>query len=422
MDSDDEIDISTPPRAQAMKGVFQWILWLIVFITFFVLTAVFDFDITWALLAVVGVAVLAFLGWIAWFVVVKRGALTWMRLAQKPARLFARGDAEAAERAFSQALARARRFAPNDHRRGVMLCELAMYAKNQGRYDEAIDLYEESVDILGRDLARQPMDYFVALNNYAICFIHLKDHDSAQQILEKVVDLTLATRTRGTAFKIQLQQIPAIEFVLHLNLAFLFIEMNELAEAKLHLEDADALWPELPGRARTNYGDHHIAIWTLWLYSSGRFAEAESELAEAANPDYPACLRLFARLCLVRQDFKAAEAALRKHQQGEKKKGTLHRPEFVEHILDLAECQFGLGDFDAALAAVAEARSLVDEFKLPKGAAWLRTLQTWIVRATERGQGELVEALQKEIDAIPPRTPEQAIKVLEKFRVHRRNL
>ena len=418
--SDDEIDISTPARANSLKAIFQWVLWFVIFLMLLTLGTVFEVDVYSLILYAFATAIVLVLGWIWWSVIVKRGALTWMRLARKPARLYARGDAEGADRACADALARARRFEPDDHRRGMMLCEIAQYVKNQGRYPEAIALYEESVDILSRSLAHQPMDYFVALNNYAICFIHLKDYEAAQGILEKVVDLSLATRKRGHGgISMQARQIESIEFVLHMNLAFLLIEMRELDEAQLHLEESDAILPTLPRGVRRAFQDHHCAIWTLWLYSAGQFAEAEAELAKASDPNYPACLRLRSRLLLVRQDFAGAEAALRQHQDGEKKKGTLHRPEFLEHILDLAECQYGQGQLDAAFGSLEEAHRLMRDFDLPRDAVWMRAVHTWLNRARQHGQHELAQALQAEIDSESKEPSSRAIKVLDKVRVRR---
>jgi tetratricopeptide (TPR) repeat protein len=300
-----------------------------------------------------------------------------------------------------------------------MLCELAMFVKHQGRQTEALALYEESVGILAKHLATAPFDYFVGLNNYGICFIHLKDFESAQRILEKAIDMILAARKReADRYAVMpLQQVQTLEFVLHLNLAFLFMEMHELREAELQLRDADALEPLLTNKAQAGWEDHYIAICAMWEFEASNYVEAEREIAQARNPEYPACLRLRARLQLAKQQFAEAEDLTRRYFAFEKKKGTLHRPDLLKATLELAEALFGQGKRDDALAAFQEARSIVADFALPHDAEWGKTLEVWATRARQLDRLELADALEKELAAISAR-PSKAIMILEKFRVH----
>ena len=298
-----------------------------------------------------------------------------------------------------------------------MLCELGIFARLQGRMAESLELGEESVEILAQNLATEPFQYFVALNNYGICFIHLKDHATAQSILVKAVDLMLAVRKREAdkLTAMPLKSVQLLQFVLHLNLAFLFIEMNELAEAEGHLREADVILPMLAKRLRADWHDHYIAMCGLWEFESGSYAHAEGELARALNPNYPPCLRLRARLHLARQDFAQAELVQRAYFVEESKKGTLHRPDLVKATLELAESLFGQAKQDEAFASLQEARSIVADFALPADAEWRRTQEKWLQRARELDKADVIAELEAELQKTPT-AAEQRITILEKFR------
>jgi tetratricopeptide (TPR) repeat protein len=421
--SDAEIDISTSSSVQWMNPNVNWMHWTLWFVIVTVVMAIYflvdsDWSVGWMLVATPGLLVVGMVGCVTWILAVRRGIFTWMRLARQPSLAMTRGDAAAAERTYQKALERAGRFPAQDHRRGLMLFELAGYAKNQGRYPEAKRLFAECVEILGQHQRLAPMDYFVSLNNYAVYFIHLRDRAAAQVILEKVLDLTLMTK-RGSDDKIVVlpYQIQEIEMLLHLNLVFLFIEMCELAEAQHHLQEADSIVVGLKKRSRAKFHDQHIAMRAHWKYASGKFADAGSEVEKAHNPDYAACLRVRAKLHLIRQEFSEAEQVLGKYFDQEKKKGPLHRPELRDQTLDLAECLFGQGKHEPAFLALQEARAIVADFALPLDAGWRKTLEAWLQRARELGKADAIAALDAELQKIPAKAT-QAVTILEKFRIH----
>jgi tetratricopeptide (TPR) repeat protein len=416
--SNADIDISTSATSQWLNPKVNWIVWIVVFgyaIGLYVLSRM-EWLSAWQAAAAPALVIPAMLGWFTWILVVRRGIFTWLRLARQPALLISRGDAPAAERAYQRALERARRFPAQDHRRGLMLFELAGYAKNQGRYPEAKALFEECVEILGLHQRSAPMDYFVSLNNYAIYFIHLRDHAAAQRILEKVLDLTLMTKKSSDDVALPFQ-IPGIELLLHLNLVFLFIEMRELAVSQHHLQAADSIIVGLNKRGRARFHDQHVAMRALWKHASGQFADAGSEVEKAHDPDYVTCLRVRAQLHLIRQEFSAAEQLLGKYFDQEKKKGPLHRPELRDQTLDLAECLFGQGKHEPAFLASQEARAIVADFALPLDAGWRKTLEAWLQRARELGKADEIAALDAELQKIPAKAT-QAVTILEKFRIH----
>jgi tetratricopeptide (TPR) repeat protein len=414
-----DVDISRPLWSQWLRPKVNWVWLIVCVVATFVFFALNEqiVRLGWWIMLLPAALVLLFAAWLAWQLIVRRGVFTWMRLATLPARMMARGDAEGAERALGKALARARRFAPDDHRRGLMLLELAGYVKNQGRYAEAEALFEEGVGILAHHERSNPLDYFIALNNYAICFIHLRDHAAAQRMLERALDLTLVRSKGGqTSFAVTPVTAGGLELVLHLNLVFLFIEMHELAEAEDQMEEAEVIF-DRPGKARRmRFGDHYRAIRALLRFAQGRFADAADELDQARNPNYPACLRARAKLDLVRQAFAEAEQGLRKYLDVERKKGPLRRPELRDCWLDLAESLFGQGKHDEAVTAFQEARSIVAQFALPAGLEWRRALERWLSRGRERGRAELVVGLEAELQALRA-VPQQGIAVSDRLRV-----
>jgi hypothetical protein len=416
----DEIDISKPPPSEWLSPM-NWFSWLLavagMLVGSLILGQIEGDAHDWVLWSLPPLVIGALAVWVLWRPIFRRGVFTWMRLAVRPAKLMALGDAAGADFAFQKALARAHRFGPDDARRGVMLIALADFAKNQGRYDEALALYEESVAILGRHSRARP-DYFVALNNYAIVFIPLRDYATAQEIMEKAIDLMFAAKkVRGSPFVTLPQQVVGIEFLIRLNLAFLFIEMDELAEAASQLREADTIFAEMPNRTSARFYDQYVAIRALHKFVSGRFADAESEIKRAKNPDWQACLRVRARLALVRQNYAEAERHLRKLFELERKKGTLHRPELREHRLNYAESLFGQGKFDEAFSALLECLAIVNDFKRPTDAAWRKTCEIWLQRARQHGKADVAASLEVEVQKAPT-APEQAIMILEKFRIH----
>jgi tetratricopeptide (TPR) repeat protein len=408
-----DIDISKSPLQRLMQPKVNW-LWLIVFAA--TLFAVFllgqlELHAGWLLLILPG----AVIGYIAWDLIVRRGVLSWRRLSVAPARAWARGDAPGAEQALQKALARARRFGPADRRRGLMFVELAGYLKSQGRYPEAQPLYEDASTNLAHHRRRSPVDYFVALNNYAIYHIHRRDFAAAQTLLERVFDLTLVYKKEHED-KVIPFPYHHFNFTLHLNLVFLFIQMGELAEARYWMAEADALCPTVPRRNQTVYHDHYRAIRAFLLFMLGRFADAASELDQVKNPEYAPCLRVASKLQLVRQEFAQAEETLRRYIDLEAKQGVMHRPELRDYYLDLAESRFGQAKHDEALAAITAARTLVADFALPADTAWRRAMQTWLGRARALGRTEAAAALEAEVQQLAL-VPEQGITVSPRLQV-----
>jgi tetratricopeptide (TPR) repeat protein len=283
--SEPEIDISKPGN-RTVRIYVGFALLSMAFLGL-LLFACLEPTATLILVSVLGVGVLGISGLVAWNVVVRRVLFTWMPLATHPARLMAQNQVAAAEAAFAKALARARHFPSGDPRRGLMLAELAMFAKNQGRMAEAKTLFDESVAILAEHQKSVRAEYFTALNNYAVYFVHLRDHASAQRVTEKALDLTLLAETQGISSGILSGQLRPIQFLLHMNLAFLFIEMAELDEARKWLLGAQRIYPKLSKRTQAFWGDYFVSLRAQAMCAVTRFADAEKELAKARSYRFP---------------------------------------------------------------------------------------------------------------------------------------
>jgi len=410
------VDMKAPaPRGLQAKGGLLWVMIFCVLMVVLLLQGDLGWGVGWLLL--VPVAILALFGlWLAWMLVVRRGVLTWMRLAWAPRKAVARGDIAEAERACTRALARANRFSPQDHRRGLMLVELAGFVKGQGRYKEAKTLFEESVAILAHRWQSAPLDYFIALNNHAVYYIDLGDYTSAQRILEQVLDLTLFWKKRRQAKRPGAAQwAPMLELVLHHNLVVLFVQMDELAEAAAHMEELDRIFPKLSRRQEARLGDQYHGTRALLMHALGRYADAVAELKQASNANEPVCLHVRAKLALVQMEFAEAEQLLRQGLELEKKKGSLHRPNLRDYSLDLAESLFGQGKHQEAFAALQEARTLVADFAMPAGPLWRRALVRWLQRARELSYADLAALLEADLqqaDAV-----EQAITISPRLRL-----
>jgi hypothetical protein len=143
-----EVDISKSTTTQWVRRQIRGSLWFYVSLgAGFLPWLLVYWGAEWMSLAPLGLLVLLLVGIFIWLLI-RDGTITWMRLARAPAKSMARGNVAEAERFFGKAWERARRFSGQDHRRALMLGELAQYAKNQGRYSQAKALFEESVDIL----------------------------------------------------------------------------------------------------------------------------------------------------------------------------------------------------------------------------------------------------------------------------------
>jgi tetratricopeptide (TPR) repeat protein len=414
-----DIDIAKSPlqRLLSLRIKTNWLSFVVFSALIFVLWLLgnLEWDTRWALVLLPAVVVGCIGSYLAWYLIVRRGVFSWRRLVQAPAKAWARGDAAEAERALQKALARAERFGPEDHRRGLMLVDLAGYLKSQGRYPEAQALFADAVAILARNWRRNPIDFFIALNNYAIFHIHRRDFPAAQALLEKVFDLLLLYKKERDDKEVSFPY-HIFNFTLHLNLVFLFMQMGELAEAQYWLAEADAVYRDVPSRNRTVYHDHYRAIRAYLLFMLGQFADATIEVDVAKNPEYAPCLRVRSKLLLVRREFAQAEETLRRYIDLEAKQGAMHRPELRDYYLDLAESRFGQAKHDEAFAALAEARTLVADFALPADPAWRRAMQTWLGRARALGRTDAAAALEAEVQQLAL-LPEQGITVSPRLRV-----
>jgi tetratricopeptide (TPR) repeat protein len=346
-----------------------------------------------------------------------RISLAWRRLAQLPARMMARGDAAGAERAYERALARARAYRASDFRRGAMLYELAGYVGNQGRYPEAEALFEESIEFLADKAGPQRAHYFCALNNLAVLLLHKKDYPGAQRLFEKALVLIPTMKRNAPSLFLALSSSDKyLEFVLHLNLSHLAVQVKQLDEARWHLEQADVVLRSISRLQRRSVHDYCLGCWCEWKCAAGLYEEAWDDCARARDPNHAAILFIRARVELARKNYPQAEKFLRKRWEAERKKGTLHRPDLLASTLVLAESLLGQGKHVEAFAALQEARSIVADFGIPRDAGWAATLRTWLEQAQQLARSADAAALEQELGAIPTMTS-TAVIALDRFRI-----
>jgi tetratricopeptide (TPR) repeat protein len=366
----------------------------------------------WAVpIAIVGTLVVTLL-------IYARFSLAWTRLASLPAREIARGDFAAAERAFQAALARAMRFPPTDERRGVMLFTLAGFLANQGRRQEARNLFEQSVEVLSHYKDWKGINHLIALNNFAAFLMTSNEYADAQRILHKVIDLipTMKKTEDGQVVYQLGVQVEEIELISHLNLAHLLIRLGEVKDSETQLDASDVLYAGIKRLRRRFFHDAHLAQRCLWHCAAGNFQAAWLASDRFLDPTFPVCTQVRGRVHLERKEFVQAEKQFRLHFENERQLGTFHRPELLEVTLDLAEALFGQSKHADAFASFEEARAIVADFALPADHAWRKALATWLQRAKDLGRTELAASLEKELAQVSA-TPLQAITILEKFRI-----
>jgi tetratricopeptide (TPR) repeat protein len=388
----------------SLDGLLSWLGVLGLFIALGYLGAP-----VWLLLTI---PVLLIVGAVVWFII-HNGHLTWMRLAQAPARALARGDTVAAERAFAAALARTRGFPPHDYRRGRMLIVLADYLKGLGRFSEAIACYEQAVEALEPHLQSSPMYYFIALNNLSAYFIDVENYADAQRFLETLLVLSLVWTKGG--IKADAHASQAVDLVLHLNLVLLFVRLEELPLAAMHLQEADALFRK-HARPQKWLADGYRGVRALLLLAQGRDTLAADELSKVQDPENLTCLAARAKLRLARGEFTQAERLLRKYLRLVGKRGSTHRPDVRRQVLDLAECLFGSGKYDEAFCALEEARAITRDFPLPASNSWRKAMAEWLRRAQQLGRITDIAWLEDEVRAAS-KVPEQTITISPRLRI-----
>lgn len=359
--------------------------------------------------------------WIAWNYFVREGVLTWLRLAFKPAKLFAKGDPVAAEAALELALLRARRFGQTDPRRARMLILLATYLGNQGRPTEATRLYEEAAAILEARADARPWDYFVSLNNHAVIHIDLKNWHVGREMLEKLQDVTLDVKKQASEEpnRFAATDTRAVDFMIHVNLARIYLDLEQNAEAGRQLASAESLLEVLNKKDQAVMHDTLLCMRGECELLAGREEACRRILDQAQDSMSPSCIRLRARLFLRAGNWSACAQELAQFQHAQRKVMASRHPIFADVLLDEAECAYNLGDGDKGFALLGDARGLASVFEMPRPAAWRRSLAPWIERATQSGRSDLARELATE--AQPDPVEATSIMELESFRRRREN-
>ena len=340
------------------------------------------------------------------------------RMAEKPAALFAAGEEDEAKAAYRLALEQANRFASGDCRRGVMFYTLARYAANQGRRDEAEDLFAKSIRTLTEIRKDEPGAYFTALNGYAQFLIHGRRYDDSQPILESILDLAIPTARKVGSRPAQYEKMDLwqIEFLAHQSLAYLFLALNEPDLVFLHLLPMENVLPTLWQDQRDRCQGPVLVTKCLWLLLKGQPKKARAAIEAVTDRKTPFLEYAQTKLALAFGEFEDAAEHSRNHLAWARTLGPLHRPEVVDSLLDAAECKFEMGEKIEGLKRFREACEIVVDFALPTDAAWVMSVGIWLQRARDLGKEEMAVAFEAELGRASA-LPVQAITIFEKFRI-----
>jgi tetratricopeptide (TPR) repeat protein len=333
----------------------------------------------------------------------------WFYLAQRPAKEWARGRREAANRAYQKARAYAQKLPKSDSRRGVMLDALANYLANCGRRKEAAALFEECIALLENCAPKWKLNFFNALNDFGTFHFYARYFKSAQRLYELALD------TLPSLKKVDQPNFDTdMETILFLNLIALFLQMNCLPEAENLLDDVDPLIAKASRANRKTFADMALARRCLLHFARGDYDSVERDADRAYNPKMVAQARY--KVLLARGKFTEAEAMIRETMQAANTPPDVRYPWNLEPLLDLAEAQYGQGKHDGAFGSFEEARNMVAEFALPPDTLWRTALATWAARARTLGRSDLAAVLGAELTTATA-IPDQAITILDRFRV-----
>lgn len=415
-------DSVEPPSIRSRDPGFSWawtaVILLLMVVSFFLFIRPEDLGtgINLRMVLVVCSPLLALGLGFAGFVFFKYWILTrWERLAYRPSVLLARGDAQAAERAFENLKVRAQGFPRMDVRRGTLLAGMCVYLANKGSVRESIAMFQECLEVLTRHAQTAPVPYMYAMETYAMVLVQVKDYAEAQKVEEKIQDwIPVAKKRLGNVVMLLYDEW---ELSVRLRLTCLFIQIGALAEARRQLNQARGFLGAIQGERKQFFHDHILACSAMLKHAEGDFFEAWRDCEQIGDAEDPFTLTIRAKISLARQQFSQAEELLRRRLDLWWPNTTRRHPALFDPTLDLAEAQFGQAKHADAFVSLQEARSIAADFALPPDSAWKETLQTWLQRARDLGNTDLAASLDAELQKIPEPV-DRAITILEKFRVH----
>jgi tetratricopeptide (TPR) repeat protein len=356
-------DIARPKRGLAftvlsrVSGVVALVLWIAVF---YLGTNRLSW-VWWfcAVLIFVGVVVV-----FAW----QKGAFTWMRIANRPGKLYLRGDRDAAQGAFEKALEVAdHRFGPDDHRRGLMLFVLADYSANMAQAERAEALFQEALRILARGIERRPFEYFYCLNNY--CAMHLKwkrysKGHALAELASQVIEPHLWRKP-----------LTFPDLIIRFNLAVACILLEQLDDAEHICIELATAAAAAPWRIRRQGPSLVLPLRARLACARGRFDEALHHCAGTEDRFQITRLPRCQALVGLHRHEDAAQAA-REALAAFPALAPEH-PVFLDYHVMLADCLLELGKTEQAEAARAQALAIARHNDLLEHPFWVATITRW---------------------------------------------
>jgi tetratricopeptide (TPR) repeat protein len=334
-----------------------------------------------------------------------------IRRAKDPRAYLEKGNKIRAEQCYQEMMVKASAFEASDYRRALILCELASYLDASEKPKEAAAMARECVPILDAAKSAEPHWCGYGLNQCAVFEIRARRFDKAQEILEKSFDCAILAKHPASNRK----STSSDEVTLHLNLAYLFIQMNAIPEADHQLNEAECRLKELP------YGFRRKAEDVLYQLLAEReliFSNMESaadHLEKVQNKDTMTYQRVRAKLHFACKEYSEA-AELLAQLLYVQSKHFASRPILLDSFLIYAEANFALGRQEYAFGGLKAMLAIMFINGIPRDAKWREVVETWLPRARELGQTEVLGRLETEARRMVDQ-PYQNVTVIERFRV-----
>lgn len=380
----------------------------------------FPIATVWSCGGAFGLLGATFLGYVIWYALVgSHRAEELIRIARKPLLLKSKGgQAQNAEIAFHNAMARAKTLATNDFRRALMLSELAKYLEVCGKTKEAASLNAESLTLAEANREAEPAAYVWVLNNHALYQLHMRNFPQAQEHFEKALDWIAVARTKAAAGTISLRaMIDEADGAVRSNIVSLLVEMSLPENAREHLPELESQLARLDQIGPSVVRDGTAALLAYWHLKMKDLAKAEALCEQIRASDSFLFVRVRVKIHLERGEYAQAELLLKDMLTRELLVGAVSRLKLFDPMLDFAELRFQQGQLVDAWLNFDMAHQMLKAHGLFRDSNWLEVVRKWLQRARDLGKTDLAASLEAELQQIPA-TANQAITILEKFRIH----
>jgi hypothetical protein len=350
------------------------------------------------------IATTAIFAWLLWHFTFRYNSVLFViGQAQGPLQMVRRGEKlENAEKLFQKLLARARSFPNGDLRGAVMLSELAKFSENRGRRIESASLHRECIDALEKHEAHEPILYLCVLSNFGVFLTHGRDFRQAERMLERAVQLLpYAERVSRTKKCLLAEELTNSVCATWSNLAFLHLEMNDLNAVARDIQNWDANFnPSMSDHAAESQ-DAMLAVRAFWHLKKGEIIQATDACMGIQSSANIIANRVRVKLHLASKEYAAAANLLEVGMQNGLDQVNVLRPEYLELLMDYAECLYQQQTIADAFKMMNVACVMVQHHRLPRDEFWRKAVELWQIRAREHEKSDLLVTLEAERRRIP---------------------